>query len=178
MKTEAGKRILVITGGVHEGKSTLLETLYRRMKDEGWEPGGFICRARLQKGGSREYVLTDLSNGKTEELTSRIPGPHTIAVGNYYLRLKAFEFGERLISEAMEKNRDPLVLDEAGLLEEAGRGWYRLMHIMANDKKHRKIWVMRRTVLEENLLRWGIPEENVFQPDATPEELFNKLKSL
>ena len=178
MNSSTGKRIMVITGGVREGKSTYAGTLVSRLREEGRDPGGFLSLSSGDNKGTHGYFIQDIISGETMELTGPGPGEDFISVGKFRLRSKAFEFGQGLIAQSLLKGRDPVFIDEVGILETRMKGWYESMQKLGNEESCIKIWVVRLSVLGWILKHWGISADRVFEVNTPIEQVLYKLKRL
>ena len=177
MTLNSGVQIVIITGSVHEGKSTLAENICMKMKKEEMRVGGFLSKATFSEGNRIGYILKDVDTGESMQLAATEPGKNTIPQGRFHLNPAAFRYGEAIVRKCIEKEMELVVMDEIGMMEAEYKGWFNAMETVA-PVPCKKLWVVRQSVLEEIRHQWKVPEESVFSCKAPLEKVIYKLKSL
>jgi len=145
--------ILVLTGPVHSGKTSLLENLVRELSEQGVTVDGFLSLAVFQDGEFIGYDLFDLKKQETWPYMRKEGATNWEKVGTYFFIPEALETAKKMILGHREENF--LIVDEAGPLEiQKGGIWPALQAALSNPSL-RCLLVVRRNILEEyrNLLR-------------------------
>jgi nucleoside-triphosphatase THEP1 len=115
--------VIIITGEIGSGKTSLISEIASRFKDSGILAGGITAPVVYENEGKTGYNILDLSSGSKMQL-SQINGMHGMArVGKYFFIPEAIDFGRAALS--VERNRDMqiVLIDEIGAWELQGQGW-------------------------------------------------------
>lgn len=159
--------VILITGGLGEGKSTYLERLIEHLgKNKMLHIRGFIAKGIGPPPLRDGYELKTLPKGENLVLCQRVS-----ACG---LPNKSFEFDQevirRLTSELVNINpNEILVVDEVGRMELYGEVWSDLIsHHLANTSNP-LIFTVRRENLMHVVDRWGL--SNAYLVDIRKDEL-------
>ena len=118
--------IILISGEIGQGKSSLLGKAADRLLAEGQELGGFISERQMQNGLTSGYYLRLLPGNQVRTLSERCdPGrgqkPGTVCFGSWFFYKQAISDGLLAIKQGLAGKY--LVIDEVGLWELNGGGW-------------------------------------------------------
>ncbi|MEW5846948.1 MAG: nucleoside-triphosphatase [Bacteroidota bacterium] len=169
--------IIIITGGLGEGKTTYLENLINILgRVKNIRIKGFIAKGiglpPLRKG----YSLKVLPDGNELVLCRRIA-----ACG---LPNKSFEFNQEVIKELTHeliaiKGDEILVVDEVGRMELYGEVWAELIEHHLTKTKNVLVFTVRRENLMHIADRWNLNDAFVFDIAKTSAEVAaNSIKDL
>jgi nucleoside-triphosphatase THEP1 len=150
--------ILVLTGPVHSGKTTLLRKLVPGLRDQKIAVDGYLSVAVFKDRELIGYDLFDLKEEKASPFLRKKGKAHWERAGPYFFAPQALEKAKRKILR--RRRKDFLVVDEVGPLEIRGGGiWPELQAILSNPSL-RCLLVARRNILEEfrNLLKPVAPK--------------------
>jgi nucleoside-triphosphatase THEP1 len=164
--------ILVLTGPVHSGKTTLLRKLIPGLKEQKIAVDGYLSIAVFKDGELVGYDLFDLKKEKAWPFLRKEGEAHWEKAGPYFFIPQALEKAKKKILHRRSKGF--LVVDEVGPGEIRGGGlWPELQGILSSPSR-RCLLVVRRTILEEfrNLLKPVAPK--VF--DIESPDVFRLLK--
>jgi len=169
--------IIIITGGLGEGKSTYLENLLKILgKDNAINFRGFIARGIGAPPLREGYNLRIIPDGKEMMLCHRI--------GTCGLPNKSFEFNDEVIKGLTPelvsiKADDILVIDEVGRMELYGEVWAELMEHHLTKTKNVLVFTVRRENLMHVAERWNLNDAFVFDIANVPAEVAaNSIKGL
>jgi nucleoside-triphosphatase len=112
--------VLVLSGPVHGGKTTLLEKAVPRWADKGLICGGFLSVATTDPGGAKVYDLVEIGSGRRHPFLRRAGGPRDERVGPYVLVPGTLDLARAIVRGAGPDGL--LVVDEVGPLELGGGG--------------------------------------------------------
>lgn len=147
--------VVIITGEVHQGKTTLLLNLIEVLREGGWKTGGIVSRAVFEDHQRVGYDISDAGGGRTLPL-SRKQGKNELRIGDYFVKEEGLEFGYQLLSAASGHPPDVLVVDEVGPWELTGNGWApELSKLLMNDRLI-MIWVVRKRILQQAIEKWNL----------------------
>jgi nucleoside-triphosphatase THEP1 len=139
--------ILVLTGPVHSGKTSLLENLVRELSEQGVTIEGFLSLAVFRDGEHIGYDLLDLKEHKTRPYIRKEGEPNWERVGPHFFIPEGLETAKKMIWHHREDS--VLVVDEAGPLELQGRGLWPALRDTLSNPSLRCLLVVRRNVLGE-----------------------------
>lgn len=169
--------IIIITGGLGEGKSTYLENLINLLGSvKGLTFRGFIAKGIGLPPLRDGYTLKVLPDGNELMLCRRIA-----ACG---LPNKSFEFNQEVIraltNDLMSiKSDEILVIDEVGRMELYGEVWAELIEHHLTKTKNLLVFTVRRENLMHVAERWNLNDAFVFDIAKTSAEFAAKsIKSL
>ena len=149
--------VYIITGGIDEGKTREIEAIYRQMnKGDGW-----ISRKVFLNEEFVGYEIQRLSTNEKIPLAYKReyapPGWDEIyAIGPFCFSKRAFEFAGRIIDEIIEKNINPVFIDEIGPLELQGKGFSPMLEKILKTQKDVYI-VVRSHCVEDVVKKFKIP---------------------
>ena len=141
--------VIVVTGAVGVGKTTVCEKVIRIARSQGHSCGGVIAR----KARNEDIIIEDVQTGETRVLASpgdKHEGPRT---AKYSFSPEGIEFGIRAIDRGIAS--DILVVDELGHLELRGEGFTRAIEQIIAGKTKICIVVIRKGLLSSFLPRLG-----------------------
>jgi nucleoside-triphosphatase THEP1 len=158
------KRVLVLTGPVHSGKTTFLKGAAAFWDLAGFSIGGFLNETCLAGGKVQGYDLFDLRDRVSVPFLRTAGGPGWQRVGGFSLVPGGLERAEDILARDIEA--DILVVDEVGPLELAGRGiWPALSAALSAGA--RCLCVVRTSVLEGFRAKMGKRRIDVFRHGDT-----------
>jgi nucleoside-triphosphatase THEP1 len=133
--------VIVVTGDVGVGKTTVCRKLIAIAKNRGCACGGILTDKAPDKG----IIIEDIESGKTERLASVediYDGPRT---PKYHFNPDGIEFGIRAIESAISATI--LVVDEIGHLESRGEGFTRVLELIESSSIRNCVIVIRSELL-------------------------------
>jgi nucleoside-triphosphatase THEP1 len=154
------RRVLVLTGPVHSGKTTFLKGAAAFWDQAGFSVGGFLNEARLDAGRVTGYDLFDLRERASFPFLRTGGEPDRQRVGGFSLAPGGLERAESILTRDL--GADILVVDEVGPLELQGHGlWPALSAALSGGA--RCLCVVRTTILEEFGAKIGKRRIDVFR---------------
>ena len=133
--------VIIVTGAIGIGKTTVCEKVVRIARSQGHSCGGVIAR----KARNEDIVIEDIQTGETRVLASTggiYQGPRT---AKYSFNPEGIYFGIQAIERGTSSNI--LLVDELGPLELRGQGFARIMEQIAAGKVKNCIVVIRKELL-------------------------------
>ncbi len=128
--------VYIITGGIDEGKTRKIEAIYRQMK----KGDGWVSRKIFLNEEFVGYEIVKLSTGEKLPLAYKkeyIPSgwDEIYSIGPFSFSKRAFEFAGKIIDEIIEKNINPVFIDEIGPLELQGKGFCPMLEKILKTQK-------------------------------------------
>lgn len=133
--------VIVVTGDVGVGKTTVCRKLIAIAKNRGYDCGGILTDKAPDKG----IIIEDIGSGKTERLASVediYDGPSTL---KHHFNSEGIEFGIGAIERAVSATI--LVVDEIGHLESRGEGFTRVLELIEAGGVRNCVIVIRSELL-------------------------------
>lgn len=153
--------VLIVTGDIQQGKTTLLESIIQDLKGQDIQPYGFFSEAERMGNEAQGYRLVSISDNKARTLCSIFPKRDSVRCGRFYFDPEALEFGIELLNNAAKANAGLIVIDEIGPLELDGQGWAPAMDNLCNDSAIPMVWVVRRSMVEKAVRKWDVGRVSV-----------------
>lgn len=139
--------IIILSGPVHGGKTTLIQKSLSRWASRGLRFGGFLSIAVPNDRGKTEYDFLDLKDGRRLPFLRRGGEADGEQIGSFCFVPRTLETARSLIASA-----DPaevLIVDEVGPLELAGGGLWPALREVVTRSSFRALLVVRENILEE-----------------------------
>ncbi len=156
MAPRAISRVIILSGGQGEGKTTLLATLIRTMRKEGIVVGGICAPVVYVQGKRIGYDIEDIRTGVITPLC-RIAVETTLPdVGSFSFLPDGLSAGRRALEPDTEHPPEVLIIDEVGPLELGGKGWADQLEKILRSFPGTVILVVRTGLVVQVLDRWRI----------------------
>ena len=170
--------IIIVSGTIGVGKTTICRKLVELIRDEGFTTGGVLTYKAADEG----IIIEDIGSGKTETLAStstEYQGPRT---PKYSFNPEGIFLGIRAIDRVA--SAAVLVVDEIGHLELRGEGFVRVIDLLKAGKVKDCILVIRKELLSAFLPQLPanplVFETTIDNRNLLPQEigsvLFKKLR--
>ena len=137
--------LIIITGDINIGKTTVCEKAVAKARNLGYSCGGILTH----KISNSDIVIQDLLTGKKKTLASpniEYQGPRTI---KYSFNPNGIQFGIRAIDRGISS--DIILIDEIGHLELRGEGFINVLRLIESGKFKNCIIVIQRKLLSRFL---------------------------
>lgn len=154
MENRAGS-LIIISGKVGAGKSSLVARLVSGFADLGWQIRGVRSPAIFENGEKVGIAAIDLSTNVNKRLAGKNEKKSPLSDHPLIWRFdeEVLQWGNQVFANAVPC--DLLVVDEIGPLElERGQGWQNVLAALDSRRYHLAILVMRPALLESALSRW------------------------
>ncbi|MBK8946050.1 MAG: hypothetical protein IPM32_12380 [Ignavibacteriae bacterium] len=135
------KRIKILTGKIHSGKTTKLFSTLNTLKSV----DGILAPVVNEK-----RMLYHIESKVMQRLEVDFEIEETIKIGKYLFLEKSFEWANKKIIEGYLKNPDWLIIDEIGKLEIMEKGLHKSFKFFLEDENNYKTKLI--IVIRENLL--------------------------
>jgi nucleoside-triphosphatase THEP1 len=156
--------LLILSGPVHSGKTSLLRRLLPKLKEQGILVDGFLSPAVVINGETIGYDFFDLKDEKTIPYIRREGESGWQQVGPFFLIPEVLEQAKRKILRHDDSRM--LIIDEVGPLEIQGEGtWPALSAVLAKPAV-RCLVVVRSSALDLFLERVGQRPAKIFDIES------------
>jgi nucleoside-triphosphatase THEP1 len=165
--------VIIITGAVGIGKTTVCRRVVEILRGSGYSCGGILTH----KAAHESLIAFDIQTGERAVLASAddtFNGPRT---PRYSFNPEAIKFGMRAISKAIDS--DVLIIDELGRLELDGEGFAKSLELIKTGRGKNSILVIRKQLLRAFLAQLGgnpsIFETTISTRDRLPRKICSSL---
>jgi len=155
-------QVVIITGDVHEGKTSFAKEVISRLSANNIRIGGFLSQGINENGKRVGFNLYDIESGTEIELCSDKNDNKLINFGRYYFSNEALERGLKLLKTDNLAGKQLIVIDEIGPLELKGLGWSSAIETLCQNSSLPQLWVVRKNILKKIIRRWNIGNIYVF----------------
>jgi len=163
--------MIILTGPVHSGKTTLLKRASAAMMEQGIPVHGFLSESIWDKGQPMGYDLYNLENKKSIPFIRKDGEENWEKIGAYFFLPSGLDEAKRIISSHSPKKW--LFVDEIGPLELSEKGlWPALKHSLTVPTL-RIICVVRTQILDDFLTRINNPDIHIF--DVRMDNVFSLI---
>ncbi len=168
--------VILITGEIGSGKTTLVNAISSRLNIAEIEAGGIIAPAIYSNGVKTGYNIIDISTGNKKLLSQTDENVGMAQVGKYFFIQEAIDFGYEALS--VEKNRENkiVLIDEIGAWELQGQGWASSLNELIIHCNMPLIITVRRCFLELVTENWLLQDPLVIEAkDASADIVFDEI---
>jgi nucleoside-triphosphatase THEP1 len=173
--------LIILTGGIGEGKTTFLYEIAENLIKEGIQTGGIISPAVVENGKSKGYDIINVTTGLRIPLSRIGDATGVLKVGPYIFSESGLDFGKEALSEENNVTSKIILVDEVGPWELEGQGWAESINELLLKTRIPMIWVVRETIADQVIDEWNLTDYKVFRVKESSVDLIvefvrNKLK--
>ena len=150
------KNPIIVTGSVDSGKTSMLYSLCSRLDLAGCTFGGMIQVPSIPGSPKRDWIWSDQGTGETRLLMSLDEAPGIVRSGSFWVAVGTFPWAHERLRARLSR-ADYLTFDEIGPLELAGRALDSTIRKVLQSYQGTVIAVIRRPLLEQVCMRYGMP---------------------
>ena len=162
--------VIIITGEVHEGKTTFAHNVVNKLLEQKVSIGGFLALAVNRDGKRTGFDLLNIETSEKYELCSDIDGPGRFKYGRYFFNNNTVSEGINILSPENIQNKQLIVIDEVGPIELNGKGWNDAMEKILQNNSVPHIWIVRKNILKKAVRKWNIGNAYIFDISADKEQ--------
>jgi nucleoside-triphosphatase THEP1 len=156
-------KIFIITGEIHQGKTTYAELLASKLSKAGFKCGGFFSAGIMNNGVRDSYILKKIGDEENIPLASISNKKDWKNFKRFWFNPNAFIKGNLWIKEALDQKSEIIFIDEIGPIELDGQGWSESLDLLVDKKEVIQFWIVRRALVEKVKEKWQLIESNVIQ---------------
>jgi nucleoside-triphosphatase THEP1 len=168
--------VIIITGEIGSGKTTLISGISSRLKESGIKTGGIIAPAVYEQENKTGYSIIDIGAGKKMQLSQITEIEGEPRVGKYFFKSEALDFGRNALSVERNLESRIVLIDEIGAWELQGQGWASSLNELIINCEMPLIITVRKSFLELVIENWMLQSPMVIEAkDAVPEDVFKNI---
>lgn len=169
-------QVVIITGEIHEGKTTFVNKIVKDLLKAKIKVVGFLSVAIYENGERLGFDMYDIEKGDRVELCSNKKDDIRLHLGRYYFNKSAISKGNKILSSENISGRHLIVIDEIGPLEFKGQGWSNAIDNITKNSTVPQLWVMRKSIVKKVTKRWNTGNIYIFDiKDSTTHEVKEKI---
>ncbi len=177
MKNKNNK-IVIITGGVHEGKTTFAADVVGKMRAEEVDVQGFLSPGTFIFGIRNSFSLVDLHTGTKMDLSTTTARKNWQSFKRFYFNPEALQWGNHLLKNVPNHNSSVVFIDEVGLYELDGGGWNEGVFDLLKKDKPAKVFITRKNITGKIIDYFDMHQPQIFSlSENTPQEVAAKIIS-
>lgn len=138
----------IVTGDRNEGKTSFLRRLIHYLKHPDKRINGFISPGKINKSGSKDFILQFLTEKQSVHLASREKYPGYDRCGAFFFNPKAVNKGKAIIEESLKSMSNIIIMDEIGPVELQGEVWHDPLKDIIKNYTGILIITVRKEMLE------------------------------
>jgi nucleoside-triphosphatase THEP1 len=148
-------KVFIVTGAIGEGKTAWLARLANLLRERGVSVGGILALRIVEDDVTTGYDVSDLSTG-TRTPFLRNTGREIMGVERFTMDDAGYEAGKNALHPEANRDKDVVIIDEAGPLELRGRGWSERLSWLLNESTAVLIIAVRKNLTEAVTGKFGI----------------------
>jgi len=156
-------KMIILTGPIQGGKTTLLESWVASLRTKGLKPAGFLARGLWSEDRRSGFDLIDLGQGTMTPLARRRPQAEGPAP--FQFLEPGLQAGARALAPETCAGADLVIVDEVGPLELSGQGWAPFLEPLLQLAGPIHLWVVRRGLVESVCRKWRLDQPLVVEAD-------------
>ena len=169
-------QVIIITGEIHEGKTTFVNKIVKDLLEAKIKVTGFLSLAINENGERIGFDLYDIEKGDKVELCLNKKNDMRLHIGRYYFNKSAISKGNKILSSENISGKHLIVIDEIGPLEFSGQGWSNAIDNITRSSTVPQLWVMRKSIVKKATKRWNTGNIYIFDlKESTSSEVKNKI---
>lgn len=171
--------IVIITGEIHQGKTTFAQKITESLIRQNIKVGGFLSIGINENDKRTSFNLLNIESSENTELCSVEKNESSIRFGQYYFNRSAILKGQKILSLDNLADKQLIVIDEIGPLELNDGGWNDAIENITENLITPQIWVARKSIVRKIIRKWNISNVYIFDiTESSTQEVLDKLYTL
>jgi nucleoside-triphosphatase THEP1 len=168
--------VVIITGEIGSGKTTLISGVASRLIESGIKTGGILAPAIYKDANKTGYTIVDIATGNKMQLSHTNEMDGMARVGRYFFIPEAIDFGRNALSVERNLESQIVLIDEIGAWELQGQGWASSLNELIINCEMPLIITVRKSFAELVIGNWMLQNPLVIEAkDALAEEVFKNI---
>jgi len=157
LNSNAKKKVFIISGKIHEGKTTLARKLVSELHKQGKKVGGILCEAENKDDKRYSYYAEDLiTHHKMKMIVKEDVTDYYDKFWSYCFLKDGMNFAFRCLSVEYLKGLDAVFIDEVGAMELEGRGFCNQVSELLNSNAFMVFLVVRDQFIDNICRKFNI----------------------
>jgi nucleoside-triphosphatase THEP1 len=149
-------QIVIITGELHEGKTTYAKMIIKNLQNQKFKIGGFLSLGLQENGDRIGFDLFDIETKQKVVLCRKTQNTNWLKCGRYYFNPDGLSKGNEILSNPSLSGKDAIVVDEIGPLELRNQGWSDAVENICRNTLIPQIWIVRINLVHQVIKKWNV----------------------
>ncbi len=172
------KKVFILTGKIHEGKTTLASNIAKEAIDAGLKVGGILARAEMEKGENIAYYVEDLKTHQREKLITKEPvTEYYDRFWSYYFLKDGMKLSLKCLSPRYLRDRDIVIIDEIGAMELEDRGYSKQLSKILNSDISIVILIIREQFIDAVSRKFSLAPQQIIRIGDSPTSAIKSIQS-
>ncbi len=172
-ETRNRSKVLILTGEMQQGKTSLLKRLLNELASEELPTEGFYTEVIIKNDERLGYTLNTIHSDESVILCGKSSETGLKRYGRFYFNETAIEKGNLILQKALENNAPLIVIDEVGPMEMSGDGWASSIDKICESSGIPMIWTVRKSLAGKAARKWNVGD--VFIVDVGEENAIENI---
>lgn len=172
------KKVIILTGNIHEGKTTFASNIVKEAVVAGLKVGGILAKAEISNGERIGYYAEDIKTHQAMKLITKEP------TNNYYDRFWSYfflkdgmNFALKCLSPEYLQDSDIVIVDEIGAMELENRGYDKQLTSILNSYIPVVILVIREQFINDISQKYKLTPLQVVKVGDSPESVIKIIQN-
>lgn len=175
--TLISKKIILLTGEIHEGKTTFASSIVKIAKEANFKIGGILAKAQINNGERIGYYAENIKTGQSVMLiTKENVKEYYDKFWSYFFLKEGMDFAQKVLSPEYLHNTDMVIIDEIGAMELKGRGYSKQLSALLNSKIPVILMVVRKQFIENICQKYNITPFQTVKVGENPETIVKMIQ--
>ena len=171
------KKIIVLTGKIHEGKTTFASIIAEAAKKAGLKVGGILARVEIINEEIIAYHVEDVKTGKRKKLITKEPvNEYDDHFWSYFFLKEGMEFAQKCLSNEYLSDVNIVIIDEVGAMELENKGYDKPLSILLISNIPAIILVIREQFIEKICKKYNITPMQIVRVGENPEAVIKMIQ--
>jgi nucleoside-triphosphatase THEP1 len=171
--------LIIISGDVHQGKTSFSQKLVDLSLDAGIAVSGFLTLRNQVNHADTSYQLLNIESQQALPFIDTRAKADWFPFRRFFFNPEAFKTGHELIESAIAKKKSLVIIDELGPMELMNQGWSAGVEKLCQNPSILQVWVVRKKLVPLIRMKWDVGTVYVADIGSdTPEVLLEKIKVL
>ncbi len=170
--------VIIVTGGVEEGKTTFARSLNNTLVEKGILTDGIITERIIEDQITTGYDLVHLGTGERICFLRQNVECGKEKIGRFFICPEGLSAGQELLKQISEKGGIFVIIDEVGLLELEGGGWSEYVTRILDNRKCRLLMTVRTAFLDDIKAKWNLDGCEIIDVKTDFDSNINAILSL
>jgi nucleoside-triphosphatase THEP1 len=168
--------VIIITGEIGSGKTTLALGIATMLKEAGIKTGGIVAPAVFEDGNKTGYDLVDIATNRKMQLSHTRETEGMARVGRYFFIPEAIESGRAALSAESNHDSEIVLIDEIGAWELQGQGWAANLNELIIQCDMPILLTVRKIFVKLVIENWVLQNPLVIEAkDVTTDDAFAEI---
>ena len=161
IKRRSIKTVVLISGGIEKGKTSLVKEIIQELKQNNISVGGLFSPRIMEGETTVGYDVVDIMTNEQTGFLRIANDKNSCNIGRFTILTKGLEAGLHALNVVNNSNNQFIIIDEVGNLELENQGWApKIEELLKNSESHLLITV-RDNLAERIIQKWNLNDYSI-----------------